>query len=78
MIPSSIAIGDTGKMLGSTQKMVSVSGSRVGRRQINHEKTMARFPEGTLDRIKAVLEDGEPQSEFIREAVERELKRREG
>ena len=78
MIPDKIAIGDTGKMLRSTQKVVSANAPRVGRRQINHEKTMARFPAGTLERIKAVLEDGEPQSEFIREAVERELKRRDG
>lgn len=39
---------------------------------------MARFPEGTLGRIKAVLRDGENQSDFMREAVELELRRREG
>lgn len=48
----------------------------MGRRQINHEQTPARFPEGTLERIDAALEDGEKRSDLIREAVERELKRR--
>jgi hypothetical protein len=49
----------------------------MGRKQINHEQTVARFPEGTLARIDAVLDDGEKQADLIREAVERELKRRE-
>jgi hypothetical protein len=49
----------------------------MGRKQINHEQTPARFPEGTLDRIDAVLEEGENRSDLIREAVDRELKRRE-
>jgi metal-responsive CopG/Arc/MetJ family transcriptional regulator len=49
----------------------------VGRKQINHEQTPARFAEGTLARIDAVLSEGEKRSDFIREAVERELERRE-
>lgn len=49
----------------------------MGRKQINHEQTPARFPEGTLDRIDSVLEEGEKRSDLIREAVEREIKRRE-
>lgn len=49
----------------------------MGRKQINHEQTPARFPEGTFDRIDKVLDDGEGRSDLIREAVERELKRRE-
>lgn len=49
----------------------------MGRKQINQEQTPARFPAGTLDRIDAVLEDGENRSDFIRKAIERELKRRE-
>jgi metal-responsive CopG/Arc/MetJ family transcriptional regulator len=48
-----------------------------GRPRINHEQIPARFPEGTLQRIDGTLEDGENRSDFIREAVERELKRRE-
>lgn len=49
----------------------------MSRPQINAEQTPARFPEGTLARIDAVLEDKEGRAEFIRRAVERELKRRE-
>jgi hypothetical protein len=48
----------------------------MGRKQINHEQTPARFPEGTLARIDEVLEDSEKRSDLIREAVEREIKRR--
>lgn len=49
----------------------------MGRRQINHEQMPARFPEGTFERIDALLEDGEKRADLIREAVDRELKRRE-
>jgi hypothetical protein len=42
------------------------------------DKTIARFPKGTLDRIKTILRDGESQADFMREAVELELRRREG
>lgn len=37
----------------------------------------ARFAAGTFDRITAVLGDGEDRTDFVREAVDRELKRRE-
>jgi hypothetical protein len=49
----------------------------MGRKQINFEQTVARLPEGSLERMRAVLGEGESQSDFLREAVERELKRRE-
>jgi hypothetical protein len=49
----------------------------MGRKQVNHEQMPARFPEGTLARIDAALEDGEKRADLIRKAVERELKRRE-
>jgi hypothetical protein len=49
----------------------------VGRRRINDEQTPARFPEGTLARIDALLGPKEKRSNFIREAVEREIRRRE-
>jgi len=48
----------------------------VGRIKINDEQTPARFPEGTLARIDAALDGKEKRSDFIREAVERELARR--
>jgi hypothetical protein len=49
----------------------------MSRPQINFEQIPARFPEGTKDRIRAVLEEGEKMADVIRVAVERELKRRE-
>ena len=49
----------------------------MGRPRINSEQTMARFREGTLARVKALLGEGEKQSDFIRDAVEREVDRRE-
>ena len=49
----------------------------MGRKKMWAEDMQARFPEGTFDRIEAVLEDSEDRTEFVRVAVERELKRRE-
>lgn len=49
----------------------------MGRKRINDEQTPARFPAGTLERIDAVLDEGEKRSDLIRQAVEREIKRRE-
>lgn len=49
----------------------------MGRKQINHEQIPARLPEGTLARMDAVLEAGEKRADLLREAVDRELKRRE-
>lgn len=49
----------------------------MGRPKINYEETPARLPKGLLARIGAVLADGEKRADFIREAVERELERRE-
>jgi len=49
----------------------------MGRTKRWAEDMQARFPEGTFDRIEAVLEDSEDRTEFVRVAVERELKRRE-
>jgi hypothetical protein len=41
------------------------------------EDMQARFPAGTFERISKVLADYEDRTDFVREAVERELKRRE-
>jgi hypothetical protein len=49
----------------------------MGRKKMWSEDMQARFEEGTLDRIDAVREDGETRTDFVREAVDRELKRRE-
>lgn len=64
-------------MEASTPNVVPLKRSGMGRRQINHEQTMARFAKGTLDRIKLVLGEREKQADFIREAVEDALNRRE-
>jgi hypothetical protein len=67
-------------MQDSTELLVADSPRVMGRPRINAiegDKLTARFPEGTLDRIRAVLREKEPQSDFIREAVEAELARRE-
>lgn len=60
-----------------TELLISNTTRRVGRRQINHEQMPARFREGTLARMDAVLHPKEKRSDLIREAVERELERRE-
>jgi len=49
----------------------------MGRKKRWAEDMQARFPEGTFDRIEAVLGEDEDRTDFIREAVEREMKRRE-
>ena len=49
----------------------------MGRKQINFEQIPARFPEGTMERIDAALADKEKRADLIREAIEKELKRRE-
>ena len=41
------------------------------------EDMVARFAEGTFARIAVVLQGGEDRADFVREAVERHLKRRE-
>jgi hypothetical protein len=49
----------------------------MGRKKRWAEDMQARFEEGTFERIEAVLQDGEDRTDFVRAAVERELKRRE-
>jgi hypothetical protein len=49
----------------------------VGRKKLWSDDMVTRFPEGTFERIEAVSVDDEDRTDFVREAVERELKRRE-
>lgn len=49
----------------------------MGRTKQWDEDMQARFPEGTFDQIAAVLDEGEDRTDFVREAVEKELKRRQ-
>jgi hypothetical protein len=50
---------------------------RVGRKKLYSEDMQARFPEGTFEAISAVLQEGEDRTDFVREAVDRELQRRQ-
>jgi hypothetical protein len=49
----------------------------MGRTKRWSEDMVARFPEGTFERIDSARSEDEDRTDFIREAVERELKRRE-
>jgi hypothetical protein len=49
---------------------------RMGRKKQWAEDMQARFAHGTFARIAAVLVDGEERTDFVREAVEREIVRR--
>lgn len=61
----------------STHKLICDSPRKMGRKKLWADDMVARFPEGTFERIKAVLVGKEDRTDFVREAVERELKRRE-
>jgi hypothetical protein len=56
---------------------ISYEKSDMGRRKLWSEDMQARFPEGTFERIDAVRNEDEDRTDFVREAVERELRRRE-
>ena len=49
---------------------------RMGRKMEWPEVTLAKFATGVFAQIAAVLDKGETRTEFIREAVARELRRR--
>lgn len=50
---------------------------RVGRKMLWPDKILAPLPKGSLARLVAVLRTDEGKTDFLREAVETELKRRE-
>lgn len=56
---------------------ISDNSGSVGRRKEFTERILAPFRDGTLARIARVLSVGEDRTAFIRDAVERELRRRE-
>ena len=60
-----------------TEYMISRTHRPVGQKRINHEQMPARLAEGTLARMDAVLVPPEKRAEFVRVAIEREIKRRE-
>ena len=49
----------------------------MGRTKKWSEDMVARFAEGTFKRMDAVRAEDEDRTDFVREAVEKELKRRE-
>jgi metal-responsive CopG/Arc/MetJ family transcriptional regulator len=56
---------------------ISGTEARMGRPSMNLKPTVVRLPTGIDARIDAVLKAKEKRADLIREAVERELKRRE-
>lgn len=62
-------------MAGLAEKEITDSPARMGRPPIG-KFTAVRLPAETLARIDALVEKGR-RADFIREAVERELERRE-
>lgn len=48
-----------------------------GRQRMNYEQMPARFGQGTLARMDGVLLPDEKRAEFVRAAVEAELRKRE-
>ena len=66
-----------GNLFACDSNLISATGPRVGRKKRWAEDMVARFAEGTFDRIAAVLAPGEDRTDLVREAVDREVKRRE-
>jgi hypothetical protein len=61
---------------GLAQKAVSASAKRMGRPPLGNKATQVRLPQAIMDRIDALM-GANRRAQFIREAVENELKRRE-
>jgi hypothetical protein len=60
-----------------TSALAAATLPRMGRKRLWREDMQARFPEGTFRRIAGALKKTEDRTDFVREAVERELERRE-
>lgn len=58
-----------------TGKAISATTPRMGRPKMDVKATLVRLPEGVAEQIDALAGPGK-RAEFIREAVEREIKRR--
>lgn len=59
-----------------TKLLISVTKRRMGRPTLNVKATLVRLPNGTAERIDALV-GNHRRAAFIREAVEKELKKRE-
>lgn len=58
-------------------KQIQIEILPMGRKKRWSEDMQARFGEGTFERIAAVLKATEDRTEFVRIAVDNELRRRE-
>jgi T5orf172 domain len=71
------AVHEAVEAVAKGERKERVKRAKVGRPRLWAEDMQARFAEGTFARIDAVKGEKEDRTDFIREAVERELKRRE-
>jgi hypothetical protein len=62
---------------GLTHFHAHVNRPRMGRKKLWAERLHVTLPEGAKARIAAALREGEDMLDLIREAIDRELKRRE-
>jgi hypothetical protein len=60
-----------------TENLVCDTPRRMGRKMLWPDKIVAPLPAGSLVRMVAALKEGEDKTDFLREAVEDLLKRRE-
>jgi len=60
-----------------TQEATVTKTARMGRKKRWPERTAIKFAAGTFERIAVILDEGEDRMTFMREAVEREIERRE-
>lgn len=59
-----------------TELQISGTTRRVGRTKLWPDVMQAKFAAGTFSRIARALLPNEDRTDFVREAVEREIKRR--
>lgn len=65
------------KRCGLSENLISATAAKAGRKRQWAEDMVARFAVGTFARIQALLLPNEDRTDFVRAAVEREIKRRE-
>ena len=65
------------KRCGLTQIHIHVNPAKMGRKKQWTERIQLPLAEGTTDKIDSLLSDGEVRLDFIRTAIDREMKRRE-
>lgn len=63
--------------VGLTEIHTYASTPGVGRKKEFPDRITLPLAKGVLNRVDAVLSEGEPRLDMIREAIEREIKRRQ-